>query len=53
VVTGILLLPEVACVACFSKPGVELHCQRLAGNAATDDHDSSDLRHEYIQRVMN
>jgi len=36
-----------------SKAVAELRRRQQAGNAATDDHDSYNLSHENIQRVMN
>jgi hypothetical protein len=36
-----------------SKAIAELRRRQQAGNAATDDHDSYNLSHENIQRVMN
>jgi hypothetical protein len=53
VIAGILLLLEVACVARLSQSGVELRRQQQASTAATDSHDSYDMSHETIQRVMN
>jgi hypothetical protein len=35
------------------RPIAELRRRQQAGNAATDDHDSYNLSHENIQRVMN
>jgi len=52
VITGILRLLEAARVARFSQPGVELRRQQLA-TAATDNHDSYNLSHAFIQRLMN
>jgi hypothetical protein len=36
-----------------SKTVAELRRRQQAGNAATNDHDSYNLSHENIQRVMN